>query len=152
MRYMVFGAGFAVIHAVAYSLAGAIALRISGDIYNDETRLMSYLRDMSDPLERKHVERWFFPAQLVRGTLLALILLPILAALDELSFVLRFLFFFGFLFVGTHFASAAPCPDNIEGLVYMRPQFLRGGSMLKFQFEMVLYSLTVAGMVAWLLF
>lgn len=95
MQYLVFSLWFIVIHALAYTLAGMLALRISKDIYEGKSRLMDYLRDMSDEKESKHVQKWFIPGQIVRGLLLSIILYPILVPLGELSFGVRFLFLQG---------------------------------------------------------
>ncbi len=84
---------------------------------------MSYVRDMSDAGERRHVQRWFFPAQLVRGL----------------------------LFFYTHIACAAPCSDNIEGLVYMKARYFDTTAFFKYQLEMLMYSVLFAAGGAWLL-
>ncbi|MFW6368860.1 MAG: hypothetical protein ACOCZ9_03890 [Spirochaetota bacterium] len=97
--------GFTVIHAVAYTLAGMIALKVSPDMYRQKDRLLDYLRDMSDETESAHVTRWFFPAQILRGVLLAVVLLPIIGLLGEISFAARCAFFAGLLIVYTDFAS-----------------------------------------------
>ena len=113
---------------------------------------MIYLRDMSDEQERGHVQTMFLPAQLLRGILMSLVLLPILPALEELSFLLRFTFLGGLAFIFTHLSSASPCPDNIEGYVYMKERYFNKTAFLKFQGEMLLYSVVFAGIAAWLLF
>jgi len=152
MQYLVFSLWFTLIHALSYMIAGMLALRISKDIYDGKSRLMDYLRDMSDENESKNVHKWFIPGQIVRGILLSIILYPILIPLGELSFGIRFLFFAGLMFVYTHVACAAPCPDNIEGLIYMKERYIKKLSFLKFQFEMVIYSLLLGLLVSYLLF
>ena len=62
MEYFMFTLWFTVIHTVCYTLAGAIALRISRDIYEGKARMMDYLRDMNDKEESFHVQKWFLPA------------------------------------------------------------------------------------------
>ena len=88
----------------------------------------------------------------MRGLLFSLILYPILVPLGELAFVTRHLFFAGLMFVYTHLACAAPCPDNIEGVVYMKKRYIEKSSFFKFQFEMVIYSLLFGFLVSFLLF
>ncbi|MCP1715462.1 hypothetical protein J2T58_001327 [Methanocalculus alkaliphilus] len=151
-EYLRFSLLFMLIHAGAYMIAGALILRVSSDIYEGKSRLMDYLNDMSVAEEAGHVTRWFLPGNLLRGLLLSLVLYPILTPLGELDPILRFLFFFGLAFVYTHIGSAAPCPDNIEGLIYMKRKYLSRSGFLKFQSEMLLYSLIFAAGAAWLLF
>ncbi len=152
MEYLAFSLWFIVFHLGAYVLAGAIALRISKEIYEGKSRVMDYLRDMSKAEESKHVHKWFIPAQLLRGLLLSVVLYPVLGVLGELDLGLRFVFLGGLFFVYTHLASAAPCLDNIEGLVYMKKRYLIKSSFWKFQFEMVVYSLLLGFLVSYFLF
>ncbi|MFO8042040.1 MAG: hypothetical protein R6U25_02455 [Alkalispirochaeta sp.] len=152
MNLITFTAFFALIHVVAYTIAGVVAYYISKDIYETKTRLMDYLRNMANPEEKRHVQTWVFPAQIVRGVLMAVVLWPVASALGEMAPSLRLLFFAGLAFVYTHFASAAPCPDNIEGFVYMREKYLQWSSFGRFQLEMALYTAMFAGATTFLLF
>jgi len=152
MEYLMFSLGFTLIHMVAYTVAGALILRISKEVYEGKSRLMIYLRDMTDQRERGHVEKMFLPAQLLRGVLMSLVLYPILPALEELSFGVRFAFLGGLMFIFTHLSSASPGPDNIEGFVYMKERYFSKRAFMKFQGEMLLYSIVFAGFAAWLLF
>ena len=152
MQYFIFSLWFTLIHVLSYMIAGMLALRISKDIYDGKSRLMDYHRDMSDQNESKHVHKWFIPGQIVRGILLSIVLYPILLQLGELSFGMRFLFFTGLMFVYTHVACAAPCPDNIEGLIYMKERYIKKTAFFKFQFEMVIYSLLLGFLASYFLF
>lgn len=152
MEYLVFSFWFIIIHTVAYTAAGMIALKISKDIYDGKSRLMDYLRDMANKNESSHVTKWFIPAQLVRGLLMSIVLYPILGLLGETSFALRFVFLFGLMFIYTHLSCAAPCADNIEGFVYMKDRYFKKSTFIKFQFEMITYSLLFSLLAGWLLF
>jgi len=152
MGYLIFSLWFTLIHILSYMVAGMLALRISKDIYDGKSRLMDYHRDMSDVEESKHVHKWFIPGQVLRGMFLSVILYPILGPLGELAFGLRFGFFAGLMFVYTHLACAAPCPDNIEGFVYMKERYIKKSSFFKFQFEMVIYSLLLGFLASYFLF
>ena len=152
MEYLVFSFWFILIHTVAYMLAGMLAYRISKDIYEGKKRLMDYLRDMSVEDERKHVLKWLVPSQLLRGLLMSVVLYPILAPLGEMTFGLRFAFLVGLMFVYTHLACAAPCPDTIEGSVYMKERFFKKSAFLRFQFEMIIYTLILGFMASYFLF
>jgi hypothetical protein len=152
MSYLTFTFWFTIIHTVAYTLAGIIALKISKDIYESKDRYADYLRDMSDPAESKHVQITFIPAQLVRGVIMSLVLFPVLEALAEISFLARFLFFAGLMFVYTEISSAVPFPTNIEGFVYMKQKYMQGAKIWKFWLEIIIYSVIFALPAAGLLF
>ncbi len=152
MDYLIFSLLFALMHAAAYTIAGAFILKRSKDVYEGKARIMDYLRDMRDPEESSHVTKWFLPAQLIRGLLLSFVLYPILPLLSDISIIHRAAYLFGMMFIYTHIASAAPCPDNIEGFVYLRRQYFKKSSFVKFQTEMALYSLLFSIPAAFILF
>ena len=152
MSYLTFTFWFTIIHTAAYTLAGVIALKISKDIYESKERYADFLRDMSDPTESIHVQKTFIPAQLVRGIIMSLVLYPLLGPLGEISFLARFFFFFGLMFVYTEISSAVPFPTNIEGFVYMRKKYMQGAKIWKFWLEIAIYSILFALPAAGLLF
>lgn len=140
MIYMKFILLFTIAHVVSYTAAGAIALNFSKDIYESKNRLCNFLNDMATEKERKHVEKYFLPAQVVRGLLMGVVLLPLFSAIEDLMIIIQFIFFGGLMFVYTHISSASPFMDNIEGQVYFKKQYLLKKSFFKFQFEMVMYA------------
>ncbi len=152
MEYLLFSLWFMLIHVGSYMFAGIIALRISKDIYEGRQRLMDYLRDMSEEKERKVVEKFVLPGQVVRGFLLSLPLYFLIGPLGELSFLAQFATVFGLLFIYTHVSSAAPCPDNIEGFIYLKERYFSKKAFLKFQMEMVIYSFMASILAAGFLF
>lgn len=152
MSPLMFTLWFTLLHAAAYSVAGMLILRISKDVYEGSQRTMDYLRDMDDPTDRRHVTRAFFPAQLVRGLLMSLVLWPLLGPLGDLGVLSRLFFFGGLAFIYTHLACAAPCPDNIEGFVYMKERYRDRATLVRFQLEMLLYSVLLAVPASVLLF
>ncbi|WP_462225781.1 hypothetical protein [Alkalibacterium sp.] len=152
MRYVIFSFWFILIHTAAYVFAGALALKISKNLYEEQERVIDYVRDMSDDIEKKHVEKWFLPAQLVRGLLLSIVLYPILNLLGETSWLLRFLFFSSLMFIYTDVASAVPFPHNIEGFVYMKPKYLKRNAVGKLYFEIIIYSIVFGFLISWFSF
>lgn len=152
MDYILFSLWFIVIHTVAYTAAGFIALQLSKDLYEEKNRLLDYLRDMSVPEENSYVSKWFLPTQLVRGLLLSIVLYPILGFLGELSFALRFLFLAGLMFVYTDLAAAVPFSHNLEGFVYLKSRYVRRDILWKLYLEMVIYSLLFGAVAGWFLF
>jgi hypothetical protein len=142
---------FTLIHMVAYVLAGVIALRISKDLYEHRNRHLDFLRDMGDAEENRKVQRAFLPAQLVRGLLMGLVLLPIVGALGEMTAALRFTFLAALTFVYLEVASSIPFPTTIEGRVYLKDRYRSFPSVWKLYLEAALYSALLAGAVTWLL-
>ena len=140
MDYLKFSLLFIVVHGVSYVIAGALALKVSGDIYESKNRHCDFLKDMADPEESGQVQKLFFPAQLLRGLLMSVLLYPVLGAIRYLPFAAKLFFFAGLMFVYTHFAAASPFMDNIEGCVYFKEKYLQKKYFWKFQGEMVIYS------------
>jgi hypothetical protein len=134
-------------HTIAYLVAGGIAYQlITKELWNGPDPLLSkYLRTPGNTELWNTAMVWQIPGQLLRAVFIGLILLPLFNSLQAWSALNRFLFFSGLLFVLTHLSAAAPSPANIEGLVYMRPEFIQQG-FIKMQPEMILYSL-VAGLI-----
>src|SRR6056297_1175870 len=132
---------FQLANIVAYIVAGVIALSISKDIYEDKNRLCTFMRDMKNPSENKRISILFIPAQVLRALLMSLVLLPLVDYLITFSFLKQIIFFSALMFVFTHIAAVSPFLDNIEGLVYFKKDYIKKEAFLKFQLEMVIYSL-----------
>lgn len=150
--YAIFVAGFTVIHTVAYTVAGLIELQFAEYIYHGEERHVDFVRDMTIPEESTRIGRVFLPAQLVRGVLMAIVLLPLLNAIGDLTFVIRVVFLAGLMFVYADLASAVPFPNTIEGLVYLEEEYVHRDAFLTIQFEAVVYSLLFGLLTGWFLF
>ncbi len=141
MDYLKFSLFFILSHGITYLIAGAMALKISKDIYENRKRLCTFLRDMADKEESLHVSLYFIPAQILRGLLMSIVLYPFLDVLVGFSFGLKFIFFSSLMFVYTHIAAASPFIDNIEGFVYFKNEYLKKKAFIKFQLEMIVYSI-----------
>lgn len=134
-------------HTIAYLFAGGIAYQlITKDLWDVPNSLLSsYLRTPGDAELWNFAMVWQVPAQLLRSLLMGLVLLPLHNVLREWPFSKKFLFFSTLLFVLTHLSSSAPSPANIEGLVYMKPEFIQLG-FIRMQPEMILHSI-IAGLI-----
>jgi hypothetical protein len=150
--YVVFVAGFTIVHTLAYTVAGVIELQFADYIYGGEERRVDFVRDMTIPEESTRIGRVFLPAQLVRGILMAVVLLPLFGAIGDLTYGVRVAFLAGLMFVYADLASAIPFPNTIEGLVYLEEKYVRLDSFLTIQFEAVVYSLLFGLSAGWLLF
>ncbi len=140
------------IHTIVYYIAGAINYQFSKNLYGGRDQLYkSFLRNMSDPSEALNVNKKIIPIQLVRAVLMSIVLYPVLGVLGDLSFGLRFLFFGGIMFVYADFCSAIPFSNTLEGLIYMKPEFVKRKVFWTIQMEAVIYGLLFGLAASWLL-
>jgi hypothetical protein len=135
-----------VVSTVAYLVAGLFAYRLLTKRFyvGDDAIFAGFLRSEADPILWRHVMTWQFPVLVARGLLISLALLPFRAALSSFTLRARVLSLFGLFFVLLHMAAAAPSPSNLEGIVYMRPEFTGIGPFLLTQPEMIFQSLLFA--------
>lgn len=152
LDYLIFIVGFTVIHTVAYVVAGAVDLKISENLYSGEDRLVDFHRNMSNKKQSSHVEKYFIPAQLVRGFLMAIVLLPIFGMLGDISFILRFAFLAGIMIIYADLASANPFSHNIEGFVYLKEGYIDTKFLPVLYFETFTHGILFGLLSAWLLF
>ncbi len=153
MQYVIFSSLFIVAHIVAYTIAGVISYRVSQDLYEGDTRLLDFMKDMGNESENASVSKLVFPSQILRGLLLSIVLYPLIGFLGDLSFIVRFLFFAGLMFFYTDFACAILFPHNIEGFVYFKEKYLvRKGAFWKLQYEMIIYTILFGLLASWMLF
>ena len=152
MEYLKFTLLFFVIHTIVYYIAGAINYQFSKKLYGGKDQLYkSFLRNMSDPSEVLNVNKKIIPTQLVRAVLMSVVLYPVLGVLGDLSFGFRFLFFGGIMFVYADFCSAIPFSNTLEGLIYMKPEFVKKKVFWTIQMEAIIYSLLFGLAASWLL-
>jgi len=115
----------AVAHTLTYFVVGALAFAtLTHVLYEGADPLFgSYLRTPSETQLWQHVMTWFLPAQLVRGALIGLALSPFLPSLRRWSVWKVTAAVAGIYLVFGFWAAAVAAPGNIEGLVYLRPEF-----------------------------
>lgn len=115
----------AVAHAVTYLVIGALAFAtLTHGLYEGARPLFgSYLRTPGETQLWQHVTTWFLPAQLLRGAVIGLALSPFLPLLRSWSVPRRTIAVAGIYLVIGFWAAAVAAPGNIEGLVYLRPEF-----------------------------
>jgi hypothetical protein len=138
-----------VAHALTYFLAGALTFAtLTHGLYEGTDPLFgSYLRTPGDVRLWQHVTTWFLPAQLLRGVLVGLALTPFLPLLRGWSLRRRAAAIAGLYLVIGFWAAAVAAPGNIEGLVYLRPEFTLDVVLLV-QPEIVVQGVAMAVFVA----
>ena len=150
--YIIFSLLFFVIHFVCYTLAGIIDLQLAKKMYTGKNRLYkSFFRDMDDKKESLRISKLMIPSQFIRAILMSLVLYPVLPFLEGLSFGMQFIFMASLMFVYADFASAIPFSNTIEGLVYLKKEFVEKRVFWTIQLEAILYSLMFGLLSAWLL-
>ncbi len=153
MIYLKFSLIFFVIHFVCYMIAGAIDLRLAKKMYSGKDRLYkSFFRDMSNNKEVSRIGKLLFPAEFVRAILMSIVLYPILPFLQELSFTIQLFFMGGLMFVYADFASAIPFSNTIEGIVYLKKEFVEKKAFWTIQLEAIIYSVLFGLLSALFLF
>jgi len=153
MEYLTFTALFVIAHLVAYVAAGAVTYPLvyrgwhggEGSLYG------TFLRDMTDPAERRRNSVLLVPTQVPRAVLMSIVLYPVLGALGELSPGLQFVFLGGLMYVYTDLAAATPFSNTIEGILYMKPHLIEK-AFWPTQIEALLYATLMGGAAAWFLF
>ncbi len=136
-------------HTVAYLIVGAIAYPLFYKPFweGPDPLYAPFVRTMAEPVLWQEAMTWQIPGQLLRGLLMALALFPVLPMLEQISFARRYTFIAGLFFVFAHLAASAPMPGNIEGVLYMLPQYVSAGFWAS-QPEMIGYSLCAGFLIA----
>jgi len=82
---------------------------------------------------------------------MSLVLFPVLPYLQELTNEMQFIFMATLMFVYADFASAVPFSNTIEGVVYMKKEFVEKKVFWIIQLESILYSAVFGLLSAWIL-
>lgn len=152
MDYVFFSLFFFLIHLACYVIAGLVDLQLSRKLYSGRNRLYgSFLRNTEDLAESTRIAKLLVPTQFIRAVLMSLVLYPILPYLKELTNAIQFIFMASLMFVYADFASAVPFSNTIEGMVYMKKEFVKKKVFLIIQVEAILYSILFGLLSAWLL-
>ncbi|MFC2124195.1 hypothetical protein ACFLU5_05230 [Bacteroidota bacterium] len=140
---------FIVAHIVAYWIAGIIAyFTLYQPFFEGEEALLScFMRMRDDPELWPHVMKWQTQGQVLRAILFAVVMLPFFTTWKEWKLSKRIWTVLVAYFILTHFAATAPSGGNIEGFIYMRPEFVEDG-FWKYQPEAIIHGLIMAGILA----
>ena len=150
--YIIFSLQFFVIHFVCYMIAGLIDLQLAKKIYLGKDRLYkSFFRDLDDAKENKRIARLLIPTQFIRAIIMSIVLYPILPYLIELSFGMKYIFLSSLMFVYADFASAIPFSNTIEGILYLKKEYVAKKVFFIIQFEAILYSVMFGLLSAWVI-
>ncbi len=150
--YIFFSLLFFVIHFVCYVIAGVIDLQLAKKVYSGKNRLFkSFFRNMEDENESKRIAKLLIPSQLIRAVFMSVVLYPVLPFLRDMTFGLQFVFMASLMFVYADFASAIPFSNTIEGIVYLKKEFVKKRVFWTIQLEAILYSIMFGLLSAWIL-
>lgn len=151
--YIKFSLLFFIAHFTSYLVAGFIDLQLAGKMYKGKDRLYKdFFRDMNNQKESLRIAKLLIPSQLVRAILMSAVLYPILPFLLTLSFWQQCIFMGSLMFVYADFSCAVPFSNTIEGLVYLKSEFVKKRVFWTIQLEAIIYSILFGLLSAWLLF
>jgi hypothetical protein len=148
-RVVVFTSKVIAAHVTTYFLAGAVFYQLlTRDFYTGPNPVFAaFMRTEAEPELWSHVVKWFLPAQILRGVLIAAVLYPFFDALKTWPFVKRWFSIAALYLVLGFWAATVAAPGTIEGMVYLRP-FITPLVHLKVQPEIMLQGLALAFMIA----
>jgi len=148
-RFSIFAGKVAAAHVLTYFIVGGIAYQLlTKDFYiGPDPIFRAFMRTEAEPDLWAHVIRWFLPAQVLRGILIAAVLYPFFDTLNGWSFSKRFLSISSLYVVLGCWAAVVAAPGTLEGMVYMRP-FITPAVHLKVQPELVVQGLALGALVA----
>ncbi len=139
-----------VAHVLTYFLFGALAyaLLTKGFYVGDNPVFATFMRTEREPELWRHVMKWFLPAQVLRGILIAAVLYPFLDVFKTWAYGKRLVSIAGLYLVLGFWASAVAAPGTIDGLVYLRPE-ITSFAHLMVQPEVILQGLAMSAIIAW---
>jgi len=148
-RFMVFAGRVTAAHVTTYFLAGALAYNfLTKEFYIGPNPIFaSFMRTEAQPEMWSHVVRWFLPAQILRGLLMALVLYPLFDTLKVWSFGKRYMLIAALYLVLGFWGATVAAPGTIEGMVYLRP-FITPKIHLRVQPEIIGQGLALAFLIA----
>ena len=148
-RFLMFLAKVVAAQVTTYFVAGAVFYQFLTKPYyvGPNPVFAVFLRTELDHALWPHVVNWFLPAEILRGTLFALVFYPLYDTLGPWPFVRRFLYIASLYLVLSFWGAGGPSPGTIEGMVYLRP-FITPEVHLRVQPEMILQGLGMALFIA----
>lgn len=148
-RFAIFAVKVVAAQVTTYFLAGAVAYPLlTKQFYVGPHPIFAiFLRTETEPELWSHVLRWFLPAEILRGFLIAAVLYPLFDTLKTWPFLKRLLFIASLYVVLGFWAATVAAPGTIEGMVYMRP-FITAYVHMAVQPEIIGQGLALALLIA----
>ena len=148
-HFAIFTAKIMAAHVTTYFLAGTIFYPLLTEQYyvGSNPIFAVSMRTAADRALWHHVVRWFLPAQVLRGVLIALVFYPLYDLLRGWSFLKRLFYIASVYLVLGFWAATVAAPGTIEGMVYLRP-FVTPVVHLAVQPEMVFQGVGLAFFIA----
>ena len=148
-HFAMFTAKVIAAHMTTYFLAGAVFYSwLTKPYYVGPNPIFAaFMRTEAEPELWGHVVKWFLPAQVLRGALMAAVLYPLYDILQAWPFLKRLFYVASLYFVFGFWAATVAAPGTIEGLVYLRP-FITPWVHLRVQPETVVQGLALALFIA----
>jgi hypothetical protein len=149
-RFLVFAGKVTAVHVLSYLVVGAFAYNLLTKAFyvGANPIFATFMRTEENPLLWRHAMAWQIPAQILRGLLIAIALYPFYDTLMGWTYQKRFLSIAAIYILIGCWASAAPAPGTIEGMVYLRPE-ITAAVHLAVQPEIIGQGLALGAAVAW---
>ena len=143
---------FMLAHLFTYLVIGSLAyLFITKQFYGAVDPVFSFMRTESQPELWKHVMTWLFPGQVLRGILMGIALLPFMSFFSKISVVRGGFTIASFYFIFSSLAATSPNVSNIEGLIYLLPEYINLKTFFLTQPEMIIQALALGFLFCWFL-
>lgn len=140
-KSLIFTSIFTLSHVISYYIIGALAYAlITKQFYSGDIPTFIFMRTESNPELWSHTMLWMFPGQILRGILMSLPLLLIIDPIMSFSKIKRALFIAFLYFMFSHLSGSGPTTSNIEGFIYLRPEYFTTQIFLLTQPEIILQS------------
>ena len=148
-RFLTFAIKITAAQVTTYFLAGAVFYQLLTKPYYEGSNpiFAVFLRTPADMGLFAHAVKWFLPAEILRGILIAAVLYPLYDFLKEWPFLKRFLYVASLYLVLGFWGATVPAPGTLEGMVYMRP-FITPEVHLRVQPEIIVQGLGLAFLIA----
>jgi hypothetical protein len=149
-RFVSFAGKVIAVHTVTYFIVGAIAYNLLTKPFytGSDPAFGDFMRTLDNPESMSHITRWFVPAQILRGILMAIVLYPFFDKLVDWNFRKRFLAISGLYIVFGYWAATVAAPGTIEGMVYMKPSITLYVHFIV-QPEIITQGLALGAWLAW---
>jgi len=148
-RFAIFLAKVVAAQVTTYFLAGLVFYPLLTKPYyvGPNPIFAVFMRTEMDQGLWPHVVNWFLPAEILRGTLVALVFYPLCGILESWPFVRRFLYIASLYLILGFWGASVAAPGTIEGMLYLRP-FITPEVHLRVQPEMIMQGLGMALFIA----
>lgn len=143
---------FMLAHLFTYLVIGSLAYHfITKQFYGAVDPVFYFMRTESQPELWKHVMTWILPGQIFRGILMGIALLPFMSFFSKISATKGGFIIAGLYYVFSSLSASSPKVSNVEGLIYLLPEYINLKTFFLTQPEMIIQALALGFLFCWFL-